>query len=107
MVGVGAGARYILVVRDPMDVAVSFFKFFEGWLFEPGEIELDEFVDQFVLQRGALPVEGSHSAPYAKFVVFFVAKASFQSHLHRPLEFRGQYILPALWVYVMSLYICT
>ena len=30
------GARYIVVVRNPPDVALSFFRFFEGWFFEPG-----------------------------------------------------------------------
>lgn len=43
------GARYIWVVRDPADVAVSFFHFFEGWFFEPGSISLDEFTLEFFL----------------------------------------------------------
>jgi hypothetical protein len=38
------GGRYIYVARDPMDVALSFFRFFEGWFFEPGEVAVDEFV---------------------------------------------------------------
>eukprot|EP00959_Pyramimonas_sp_CCMP1952_P212021 4437117-Pyramimonas_sp.AAC.1 len=46
------GARYIWVVRDPLDVAISFYRFFEGWFFEPGEVQLDEFMEQFILARG-------------------------------------------------------
>lgn len=46
------GARYVHVSRDPADVAVSFFKFFEGWFFEAGHVSLDEFVRQFWLGRG-------------------------------------------------------
>jgi hypothetical protein len=47
------GARYVWVVRDPMDVSLSFYKFFEGWLFEPDHVQLDEFIQQFILGRGA------------------------------------------------------
>mmetsp|Transcript_494 Transcript_494/g.1046 ORF Transcript_494/g.1046 Transcript_494/m.1046 type:complete len:314 (-) Transcript_494:257-1198(-) len=47
-----AGARNIVVTRDPVDVALSFFKFFEGWFFAPGEVPLDEFVREFWLARG-------------------------------------------------------
>lgn len=37
------GGRYINVVRDPMDAAVSMFKFQEGWFLEPGSVGIDEF----------------------------------------------------------------
>ncbi|MGI9336623.1 MAG: sulfotransferase domain-containing protein [Gammaproteobacteria bacterium] len=43
------GARYIWMVRNPADVAVSFFHFFEGWFFESGSISLDEFTSEFFL----------------------------------------------------------
>ena len=33
------GCKYIVVVRDPHDVALSFFNFFRGWFFEPGEVK--------------------------------------------------------------------
>lgn len=39
---VPAGARYIVATRDPRDALVSVHRFFEGWLFEPGSIDLDE-----------------------------------------------------------------
>ena len=41
------GCRYICVIRDPRDSAVSFFKFMEGWFFEPGAISMEEFVCNF------------------------------------------------------------
>ena len=59
------GARYIVVLRDPMDVAVSFYSFFCGWFFPaPGSgvrvsddpasapIGIDDFVEHFFLRRG-------------------------------------------------------
>lgn len=38
------GGRYINVVRDPADAAVSMFKFQEGWFLETGSVGIDEFV---------------------------------------------------------------
>jgi hypothetical protein len=35
------GARYIVAVRDPRDALVSAYKFFEGWFFEPGSIDIN------------------------------------------------------------------
>lgn len=35
------GARYILAVRDPYDALVSAYRFFEGWFFEPGTIDVE------------------------------------------------------------------
>jgi hypothetical protein len=37
------GGRAITALRDPSDVLVSFYRFFEGWFFEPGTVTLDEF----------------------------------------------------------------
>ena len=51
------GCRYIAVMRDPKDVAVSFFHFFSGWFFEPGGISLDTFIRDFFLS-------GSRSGRY-------------------------------------------
>ena len=45
------GGRYIIVVRDPGDAAVSSFKFSEGWFLEPGAISIDEFVIQGFLKK--------------------------------------------------------
>lgn len=51
------GCRYITVIRDPKDVAVSFYHFFEDWMFEAGSIALNDFVRDFF-------VPGSRSGRY-------------------------------------------
>jgi hypothetical protein len=38
------GARYINVIRHPVDAAYSGFKFMEGWYLEPGAVTADDFV---------------------------------------------------------------
>lgn len=38
------GATYINVIRNPVDVAFSGFKFMEGWYVEPGTISADDYV---------------------------------------------------------------
>jgi len=45
------GGRYINVVRDPGDAAVSLFKFQEGWFLEPGAVSVDEFVQSTLQHR--------------------------------------------------------
>lgn len=47
------GGRYITVYRDPMTVLPSFFRFFEGWWFEPGSISIDEFALEMYVQGSA------------------------------------------------------
>ena len=34
------GAKYIYIIREPKDAAVSFYHFFEGWFFDYEEISL-------------------------------------------------------------------
>lgn len=41
---VPAGCRYIVSFRDPKDALVSMYRFFEGFLIEPGTIPLEDFV---------------------------------------------------------------
>ena len=43
------GCRYIYVVREPKDIAVSLYRFSEGWFFEPGSISLDDFIEREIL----------------------------------------------------------
>ena len=57
------GAKYIVVVRDPCDVALSFYKFFENWFFEKDEISVDAFVQEFWLMRG-IPESKMQNASY-------------------------------------------
>lgn len=35
------GGRYIVAVRDPRDALVSAYRFFQGWFFEPGTIDIE------------------------------------------------------------------
>ncbi len=42
--GIPKGGRYICAIRNPHDVAVSFYRFLEGWWFEPNSISLEEFI---------------------------------------------------------------
>ena len=43
------GARYIHISRDPQDALVSLYRFLEGWFFEPGTIDIDEFAREHYL----------------------------------------------------------
>jgi hypothetical protein len=36
------GCRYICSFRHPYDAILSFYRFFEGWFFEPGTIDLED-----------------------------------------------------------------
>ena len=45
------GARYIDAIRDPVDVLVSLYRFFDGWRLEPGAIALEDFALEFFLER--------------------------------------------------------
>ena len=42
--------KYLVLFRNPYSVAYSLFKFLEGWLFQPGTVHLDEFMDAIWLQ---------------------------------------------------------
>lgn len=37
------GARYVVPFRDPRDALVSVFRFMEGWMIEPGAVEIADF----------------------------------------------------------------
>ena len=55
--------KTIVVLRDPCDVLVSFWRFFEGWFFEPGTISLEAFAEEFWLARG-VPENEMQNASY-------------------------------------------
>ena len=46
------GARYIWCVREPCSCAYSFFKMFDGWFFQPGEVSVEDFVREVWLTQG-------------------------------------------------------
>ncbi len=43
------GGRYITALRDPKSVLPSFYRFFEGWFFEPGSISLEAFAREWFM----------------------------------------------------------
>ena len=43
------GGRYITAFRDPKSVLASYYRFFEGWFFEPGSISLDAFAREWFM----------------------------------------------------------
>lgn len=55
--------KTIVVLRNPNDVLVSFYRFFSGWFFEPGSITLDAFAEEFWLARG-IPTSKMQNASY-------------------------------------------
>ena len=46
------GARYIWPVREPCACAYSYFKMFEGWLFQPEEVSVEDFIKNIWLPQG-------------------------------------------------------
>jgi len=56
--------KTIVVFRDPFDVVLSFYHFFEGWFFEPGTIDLETFADEFWLARGVPDDSKMQNASY-------------------------------------------
>jgi len=45
------GARYVNAIRDPGDVLMSMYRFFDGWRLEPGCVSLEEFAFDYFLPR--------------------------------------------------------
>lgn len=45
------GGKYICSVRNPNDVLVSFYHFFESWWFEKGTISMEDFAREFFIGR--------------------------------------------------------
>lgn len=42
------GAKAIVSLRDPKDALVSFYRFMEGWFFEPGAVSIHEFSGMYL-----------------------------------------------------------
>ena len=38
------GMRYVVTLRDPKETYVSFYRFLDGWHFEPGALSIEEFM---------------------------------------------------------------
>ncbi len=54
------GARYITVFRDPLKVLSSFYRFFEGWWFEPGSVSIDEFASSLYMKGSTSGMHWDH-----------------------------------------------
>ena len=67
----------IVVLRDPMDVLVSFYHFFENWFFPAGYVSIEEFAQEFWLERG-VPASRMNNASY------FVHLTSWYEHRNDP-----------------------
>ena len=46
------GARYIWCLREPCATAYSLFNMLQGWLFQPGEVSVEDFIKEKWLQQG-------------------------------------------------------
>ncbi len=46
------GGKYIWCVREPCACAYSYFKMFEGWLFQPEEVSVEDFIKNIWLPQG-------------------------------------------------------
>ena len=57
------GGKYIWCVCEPCAVAYSYFKMFEGWLFQPGEVPVEDFIREMWLSTGK-PRNLAHCAFY-------------------------------------------
>ena len=44
-------SKYIVIVRDPVDAATSFYNMFIGWLIAPGEVDIKTFLERIYLPR--------------------------------------------------------
>lgn len=60
------GGRTIALLRDPSDVVVSFYRFFEGWMFEAGAIDLDRFALEFFCHGSGSGLYWAHLASWLR-----------------------------------------
>jgi hypothetical protein len=65
--------KTIVCFRDPCDVVLSFYHFFEDWFFEKGTLGLDRFANEFWLKRGTPPSK-MQNASYFVFLTSWLAR---------------------------------
>ncbi|CAB3991316.1 sulfotransferase domain-containing [Paramuricea clavata] len=56
-------SKYIVIYREPCASFYSYFNFLKGWIFQPGEVLLHEFVKDYLLALG-LPKKKMERASY-------------------------------------------
>lgn len=92
-----AGARYIVVLRDPMDACVSFFNFMNGWYLEPGAVSLETFTEEYFFELSGGSRYWTHlcswwerrSSETVRLFCFEDIKQDPASHVRRVAEFMG------------------
>ncbi|MEM9621271.1 MAG: sulfotransferase domain-containing protein [Pseudomonadota bacterium] len=87
-----AGARYIVSIRHPADVAYSMYKFMDGWFIEPGSIAVDDFVRGTFLKSGnyfkhLLSWWGQRDNPDVLFLVYEHMKEDLEGTIRAVAEF--------------------
>jgi hypothetical protein len=91
------GCRYIVIVREPKDIAVSSFRFGEGWFYEPGSIPLDDYVRWEMLEEDARRSVWGHLLswwphrlePDTLFLTFEDMRADPEGAVRRVADFMG------------------
>lgn len=93
-----------MIFRNPVDAAVSFYNFFNGWFFPSSQldemhIEVDDFIEHFVLRRGK-PINHMVNASIWDFMISWLpySKANAdrvrQSNERKSSEFDDIKVLP-------------
>ncbi|MBT5701731.1 MAG: sulfotransferase domain-containing protein [Gammaproteobacteria bacterium] len=88
------GGRYINVVRNFGDAAVSFYKFNEGWFLEPGCVPIDEFVESQIMRddnyfKHLLSWWPRRNEPDVLFLAYELMLRNSSSTIERIAEFIG------------------
>ncbi len=92
------GGRYIIVLRDPVDAFLSFFRFLEGWHFEAGSVTLAQFAD-YALNRDGGRNYWQHTAswwgqrdnPDVLLLCYEDMKTDLAGAVQRVADFMGEY----------------
>ena len=57
------GVRLVCVIRDPVAIAISFYHFLgSGWFFSNDEIDIDTFIQRFVVSGRGVPADHTSNA---------------------------------------------
>jgi Sulfotransferase domain len=71
--------KTIVVLRNPFDVVVSFYNFFEGWFFEPGSIDVEAFTREFWLARDVPESKMQNASYFVHLTSWYVNRHGSQS----------------------------
>lgn len=90
-------ARHIYIIRDPRDVAVSMYHFFEGWFFVPGTIDFATFTTEFFINGSKSGTYWDHVASWwperhrenVLFLAYENMKKDLPGTVQRVVEFTG------------------